>query len=73
MAILDRKPQEKPTPSQVKKPDEVKVTPPDYRGSTVDTRYVDRKDLMTHVSGSRWVVNYFAQMLGVMTSFPINN
>lgn len=64
MSVLDRRPKPEPSPTPVKKTDQVTITRPEYKGATVDTRYTDHKDLITHVSGSRWVVNYFAQMLG---------
>lgn len=40
------------------------VTQP-YRGITNDTRLIPTTDLLTHVKGSKWVVTYYSQVLGV--------
>ena len=46
-----------------KQTDEPKVTHPDYRTPVVDTRYKQRRSLLTHVEGSSWKVNYYQQVL----------
>lgn len=50
-----------PPPAAVKNP-EVQKQP--YVGVAVDSKYEPRKMLITHVEGSKWVVNYFQQFLG---------
>lgn len=40
------------------------IVSPDFRGTTVDTRYVSEADLLTHIAGSEWVVEYFSQVIG---------
>lgn len=64
MAILNRTPAPKPPSTPVKRTDTPVITEPKYRGATVDTRYDDRRSLVTHIEGSAWVVNYFSQQLG---------
>jgi len=39
------------------------IAAPEYRGVTVDTRYVPSAGLLTHVEGSSWSVNYYSQVL----------
>lgn len=39
------------------------VTPPEYDSTTVDTKYVPQVDLLTHVEGFKWTVQYFSQIL----------
>lgn len=65
MAILNRNSNPTPPKTPVKKTDTPVVSEPTYRGSTVDTRYEDRRSLITHIEGSSWNVNYFAQVVGV--------
>lgn len=36
-----------------------------YRGVTVDTTYTPRQNLIMHVEGSPWSVNYYSQMIGM--------
>jgi len=64
MAILTRNPNTPSKDTPVKRTDVPKITEPEYRGATVDTRYEDRRSLITHIEGSAWTVNYFKQMLG---------
>ena len=63
MAILTRNTPPVTKPSYVKTPDPVSITGPRYRGTTVDTRYIDRSALLTHVAGQSWVVRYYNQQL----------
>lgn len=55
----------KPTPSAppVEQPATVRITPPTYKGITVDSRYVPSSSLLTHVDGSSWTVEYYSQVL----------
>lgn len=39
------------------------VTPMDYQGVTVDTKFVSAANLLTHIEGSSWTVNYYSQVL----------
>lgn len=41
----------------------VKVSTDDFVTPTIDTRWTPRSNLLTHIGGSSWVVNYYAQML----------
>lgn len=45
-------------------PDTPRIYKEEYRGVTVDTRYVPQKSLVTWVEGSPWTVNYYSQILG---------
>lgn len=45
-------------------PQLVKHAHESYRGITVDTRYVSRQNLIMHVEGSPWSVDYYSQVLG---------
>ncbi len=40
-----------------------KIASPEYKGVAVDLRWLNRGDLLTHVSGSSWVVDYYSQVL----------
>lgn len=64
MAILNSRPQQAPAKTPIKKTDTAQITEPVYVGATVDTRYQDRRSLITHVGGSSWEVRYFQQVLG---------
>lgn len=44
-------------------PNTIRVTDPHYKGIVVDTRYVPTTDLLTHVEGSSWTVDYYSQIL----------
>ncbi|WP_144106598.1 hypothetical protein [Paraburkholderia sp. BCC1886] len=48
-----------PTPE----PDKILITDPRYEGIVVDTRYIPETDLLTHIEGSSWTVDYFSQVL----------
>jgi hypothetical protein len=63
MAILTRNTPPVAKPSYVKTPDAVSVSGPRYRGVSVDTRYVDRSALLTHLEGQAWIVRYFNQQV----------
>lgn len=41
----------------------VKVSTDDYRTATVDAKWTPRSSLLTHIGGSSWIVNYYAQIL----------
>ena len=49
---------------QIEQPPKVQIAAPQYRGVTVDTRYVPQSALLTHLEGSSWTVNYYSQVLG---------
>lgn len=38
---------------------------PEVKTNVVDTRYQPKKSLMVYVEGASWIVNYYAQILGV--------
>lgn len=40
-----------------------KISAPAYKGVAVDLRWVNRADLLTHVEGSSWTVDYYSQVL----------
>lgn len=39
------------------------IVAPSYKGATVDTNYHYLADLLTHISGYRWSVNYYKQVV----------
>lgn len=41
----------------------VRVSTDDYRTATVDAKWTPRSSLLTHIGGSSWIVNYYAQIL----------
>lgn len=41
----------------------VRVSTDDFHTPTIDTRWVPRSSLLTHIGGSSWVVNYYSQVL----------
>ncbi|MGF6603688.1 hypothetical protein P3T23_008442 [Paraburkholderia sp. GAS448] len=45
------------------RPDPIRITDPAYRGIAVDNRYIPATDLLTHVEGSSWTVEYYSQVL----------
>ena len=40
-----------------------RITAPEYKGVTVDSRYIPTAILNTHVEGAAWSVNYYSQLL----------
>ena len=47
----------------VEQPNTVRSSPPESKGVVVDTRYESKANLLTHVEGSSWNVNYYSQVL----------
>jgi hypothetical protein len=43
--------------------DTIRITDPKYKGIVIDTKYVPTTDLLTHVEGSSWTVDYYSQVL----------
>lgn len=41
----------------------IQIANPAFRGTTVDTRYIPRQTLLTYVTGSKWLVNYYSQVV----------
>lgn len=41
----------------------VRVSTDDFHTPTVDAKWVPRSSLLTHIGGSSWIVNYYAQVL----------
>lgn len=64
MAVLTKRPAAQISKPTVEKTETAVLEDIEYRGNTVDTRYVDHTSLLTHVSGSSWTVRYFQQYLG---------
>ena len=65
MPILTQRPV--PTPSHVgtiQKTQQAVIADPEYRGATVDTRYLNHRALLTHIAGSSWITKYYSQLLG---------
>jgi hypothetical protein len=52
-----------PRPPPHPRPDPIHITDPAYRGIAVDNRYIPATDLLTHVEGSSWIVEYYSQVL----------
>jgi hypothetical protein len=44
-------------------PSQLRITDPKYKGIAVDTRYIPVTDLLTHIEGSSWTVDYYVQVL----------
>jgi hypothetical protein len=44
-------------------PSQIRITDPRYQGIAIDTRYIPTTDLLTHVEGSSWTVDYYSQVL----------
>lgn len=59
MAIIEDTPSTPPSP----KPTPVKVVTPTHQTVAVDTRYVPKTSLLTHVEGASWTVSYYSQVL----------
>jgi hypothetical protein len=51
-----------PTTPQAAEPS-IRITAPEYRGVTVDTRYTPRKALQAYITGSAYTVDYFSQVI----------
>lgn len=47
----------------VEQPTPIRATPVESRGVVVDTRYEPKSNLITHVEGASWTVNYYSQVL----------
>lgn len=64
-----------PTPATPPReiPHAPKITPPTYRGVTVDTRYIPASALLTHVQGSSMTVNYYSQVVDTDTELAGQN
>lgn len=43
--------------------DTIKVSTDDFHTPTIDARWTPRTSLLTHIEGSSWIVNYYAQVL----------
>lgn len=48
----------------IQKPIEIKHTPKPETSIVVDTRYQNKSNLLVHIEGSSWIVNYYSQVLG---------
>lgn len=42
----------------------IQISHPQYNGVSVDQRWTAKSDLLTHVEGSSWIVDYYSQVLG---------
>ena len=60
MPIVDHESEYPKIPEQ---PKVVVTDKPKYSGINVDTKFIDASDLLTHVEGSSWTVQYFSQVL----------
>ncbi len=47
----------------VEQPNTVRAAPEEAKGVVVDTRYEPKANLLTHVEGAAWTVNYYSQVL----------
>lgn len=45
------------------KPVPVQIAAPEYNGVTVDTKLIPVSELLSHVEGSSWTVNYYSQAI----------
>lgn len=52
-----------PVPIVPKEIETVRVSTDDYRGAVVDTKWIPRSSLLTHIEGSSWIVDYYSQVL----------
>lgn len=50
------------------KPSVAQIAKPEYKGVTVDTKMEPVAQLLTHVEGSSWTVNYYSQVLDLDSS-----
>jgi hypothetical protein len=46
-------------------PINVQITKPEYRGVTVDTRYVPTASIVAHIEGYSWTVDYYSQIINL--------
>lgn len=44
--------------------DIIQISAPQYSGVAVDQRWTPKSNLLTHVEGSSWIVDYYSQVLG---------
>ena len=44
-------------------PETIHIASPKFKGITVDSRYTPRQNLLTYITGSKWHVNYYSQVL----------
>ena len=49
--------------SVVSPPAPVRISTPDYKTITVDTRYIPNSELIVYMEGSVWTVDYYSQVL----------
>lgn len=42
---------------------QIRITDPQYQGVAIDTRYIPATDLLTHIEGSSWTVDYYSQVI----------
>ncbi len=54
--------------TSVEIPNPIRATEPEAKGIVVDTRYEPKANLLTHVEGSAWTVNYYSQVLNTDNS-----
>lgn len=59
MALITRSDDAPP----IKQPAPVRITKPTYKGITVDTRYTPKNALLTSLEGSKWIVEYYQQVI----------
>lgn len=52
-----------PVPTVPPQIETVRVSTDDYKTAVVDTKWVPRSSILTHIEGSSWVVDYYAQIL----------
>ena len=45
------------------KPTNPNIMPPDYRGITVESRNINRKDIIAEIGGRPWIVQYYSSYL----------
>lgn len=57
--LVSASPEAKP-PSPI---NQVRITSPEYAATSVDTRWTPRTNLLTHVEGSAWILDYYSQVL----------